>query len=278
MERFHPWAYARGPQLCFNRRNNMKQIIYYVILIVLLNIIHLNAYADVLNENIIYKSSIVKDKNRFITQYELADYYADVYKYALKSGKLFILGRTPDYKLLLTSLSLENREINIIRKSTVDDFVIDMNDAEFTIMDPFIIIKYVRGINARYSDQKEMNIEILKFNENNEYLIINQEKKISRNDIYWSSEIGAKDKYIYSGGYDSSNGQLPARKEIPKILLADINGDGYTDILIWKKVYRSRLIEDKIKESFVIDHEELNAMYFNKETGTFTNLEPVNWE
>ena len=68
-----------------------------------------------------------------------------------------------------------------------------------------------------------------------------------------------------------------SRTEI-KLVLTDINSDGSTDILIWQKIFLSRLIKETDKDDFVFDSEQLYAMYFNKDTKTFSKLTPVNWE
>jgi len=76
-----------------------------------------------------------------------------------------------------------------------------------------------------------------------------------------------KNKYRY----EAPDGG-PARKIMSKLYFRDVNHDGYIDILVWRKKYMSRIITDKGKDDFMAESEEVQVMYYNQKSASFTPM------
>lgn len=235
----------------------------------------------------VYSSPQISDTKKMnLVGVNLAEYnYVEVYQYSIvSSNTLYVLGRTKTNEIHLSSINIEKKEqISIVRYPIYGNFPI--SNVRFLILsmqrlkstDLFIILTYRDNFSGMQVELTKTKIEIFKFQMKNKYDLINQ-VEIEESNISLFPHPGSKDEYLnYAYNYMPEDvGKFrPATKVISKIFLCDANGDGYTDILVWKKILLSRLLKDTNKDDFVFDREELSAMYFDKEKMTFSQLTPI---
>ncbi len=271
----------------------MKTIVNYCIILCVLLIVSLinfgwakSAYSA---DNLVYHSQEVIKDNKIISTFNLTQYNINkLYQYVIiNSDILIVLGTKEDGENILAAIYSDRNELSVITEySTALSWA--MPDAKFMISlsqkkqegFSYIIVEYISGNFSRHFDERETYIDVYSFDIGGKHTMINQEK-IAMNNIVTVMQTDLKDKYKYLAVDDSVSGPgqiLPASQEIAKLVLTDINSDGSTDILIWQKIFLSRLIKETDKDDFVFDSEQLYAMYFNKDTKTFSKLTPVNWE
>ncbi len=259
----------------------MKTIlgVYVVVSLFLLSVLGLspNAFGSSPCEITIYPSSKIDDmKNLNVAGVELAEYgYVMVYQYVLVNAEtLCVLGRTTSDEILLSVITRNNPSETMMKKysTTIAWFstgitlkVLYLNTLQPSI--PFVLLEYVDGNISRESEETATHLEIFRVDADQATLL--HEETIAETNVIFTanSDPAYKYRYIYSAGEDPSQGYeplVPANVDIAKIFFTDANDDGYGDILVWKQRYRSRLIEEPGEEDFVLEKEELQAMYFEE--------------
>jgi hypothetical protein len=139
------------------------------------------------------------------------------------------------------------------------------------------MLEYTDGNISRYSEETERYLEIFRADPDT-YTMLRQEKIAQTNILH--AGLPSESHYQYLEVNDMSDTSSPAKAEFPMLFFSDANGDGYADILIWKREYVARRNEDHARGSFMLDKEELHVMYFEPEAMTFsalTSLDSKHW-
>ncbi len=236
----------------------------------------------------VYNSADVDEKmNVSVAGVDLSKYgYVEVYQYALvNTDTLYILGATESSEKsvpILSSISLNTGKITIVKQYS-RWLVWSLPKAKFNIFflqnlqpsRPFVMLIYTDGNISRHSEETEVYLEIFRVDSEDNYALIRQEKIAEKNILHSGLSSDHQYKFRYIQVDDVPEDPSPAKAEFPTMFFSDANGDGYTDILIWKRRYISRETKDTGRGPFALEQEELYVMYFVPEEITFSVLTPL---
>jgi hypothetical protein len=142
----------------------------------------------------------------------------------------------------------------------------------------FLIITFLDNQSGNLIERTYTEMKILS-NANDNYSSIN-DAEIEETNIAYSQDYENPNAYhAYADIVDleDQNKKFPAFKKMNKIMLSDMNHDGYDDIIIWSKINLSRLMKDENKDDFIFDSERLYVMYFDAESMNFGEIVPFDW-
>lgn len=228
----------------------------------------------------IYRSIEVNDPNKIhILDNKLINTdYSIIFQYVKTDNNLFLFGKNRSGEYQLSAFSKDDNKMIIIAKYS-PQISWWINEAKFKVFcmkkikisNFFILIEYISGnisVNGLYNEKTKC-IKIYRYIDKNNYELINEKTWINTNILNFPN-TEEKYKYLYLAPDDKKS---PAIRIDSNIFLCDATNDGFTDILVWEKIYISPLIKDKDQYTFPLDREELHVMKFDNEKMKFLDLE-----
>ena len=209
------------------------------------------------------------------------------YGIASQTFTLFVLGMTNADELLLGAVDLSTHTFSLIARFDAQETKQVLNkDLGFALcfLDHHFSHERLRYVFLTYTvvehfeSHKKIYMKVFRL-ENDETFTYTQIvfEQIGRMDVFSSITSDIPDtsmKISPSSGVISSE---PDIRILPRILLADVNHDEFMDIVLWKRVYIAKRHDakraankDNGLRGFTLDHEEIQVMFFDWETVTFS--------
>ncbi len=214
------------------------------------------------NEAIIAKKTLEK------SGYDKIKHYAQV-----TSDAVCVIAHTKKGGVHLSFLYLSGCKPNVIMDYTpkqVDSFTA----TGFAIHGSHLVLLYTMGNHSVKADERITHVDILQVGKEGLYRLLAHEM-VAQTDIAWDNSSAANKPYAYLAVDNSRVGPgdiKPAFKSAASIFFNDVNGDGLTDILVWQRTYRSPAIDEPDSFGFVLEDQQLSALYFEPEKDTYSKL------
>jgi hypothetical protein len=232
----------------------------------------------------VYPSSEAEDIDQLmIAGVDLEEYgYAHVYQYVLVQEKtLFVLGSKKEderaFAPLLSAISLNDRKATVVVEYS-PNLIWSLDRTSFTVFfldhlspsRPFVLIHYAKGNIYREGEERVKSyLELFRVEPERGTAQLLRKEQLTEWDIAYNSEPDSQYKYE---GFSEPG---PAKKDLTTIFFSDANQDGFADILIWKRRYVSRAIDDRREGEFFLEGEEVDVLYFEPAGLTFSAVTPL---
>ena len=205
----------------------------------------------------------------------------------LASHTLYLLGQTDKQEYLLSSVSLQTGQQQILAKYPIEGFfpITELTLTAFLVADespaPYVLVTYTENTSGMRAELVSTIIEIFQGQGDGTYRICARQAVERVNIAYQEQQTWHHYRSLAVNDSPTEDTAVPARKTLVDMSVNDLNHDGYADIQINTHHYRSRMIaeaEDASTqtypddEDFVFDRDETWGMLFLPQTTMFSPL------
>jgi hypothetical protein len=233
------------------------------------------AFAQSLGDVSVFDSRWNYDSGPKAAGYDFSKTFERINRYAeVGAGKCFVLGRNRAHEMELGLLcaSEDGKELysSVMRYPSAE--AANMMDVSFAVLlgektqrVSYVIIKYTTGNVGTHVEETQTFIDVVcSTNTLSRYGLVHREK-VGESVVWWRRYGKGERGYLYLAPDHSTVGPgdvEPARQSISDIFIADINTDGFPDIVIHRRSTRARKSEDARSPDFVVVKDEMLAMIY----------------